>query len=735
MRGETRRHVVVFAAALACLLALAAAQQGPGPTDLAIAERRAADKSLPLRDREAAADRAIEIRGQLIASAAPGDARLTGWLLDQAAATLATLGRDGADAAVLFGLPLPDQRARVQAAAADAQGLLDRAAKLTADAAAALAASGIAPDDPRASPTEQDRTVRIPFFRARAEILVAACGPDRARHAQAALDAVGKLALATSGPEAARRVNYGAALLLRRAAPAGGTPDIQAAADEFGSVIKSARSPDGGVPPMTLAEAWLGLVHAGIALGRTDATLEGLTGALAAEPFTGDRGRPDTLLAVLAADAATRSLFENAGADKSLLQRAVAQQTALLARTDLSLRAESLRPLVFEKLAGLAERYTGPPDDLPAAMRLGRAIVIARDPARRAEALAAFEAIADLPDAGPYAADALWEWAVMLTQAPQADRAARLRAAAALTRLARDYGDHPRAADAIAAALAYARALVLEPSPADAAAAAGVYSDALALVTSEYPGTPEIDLWRYERARLLTQRRPDKPQPSESDLASALEELSKIPAESPLATETDRLTERLSAAVLDDLRRQIGELRRAGDEAGVRRLAHEKAVPAARRAVAWATSRSSTLLSRFRLDLADALTDAGGAAGRPLYEDLLAPAPALPGGIPRVRLGLARALVLSGDRAGAFSHLREVATQLDSVPRPGGPPRAEAFWHAWTLMLELLVELNGDGSRTGAIRAHIKRLEGIDPDLGGPPWQTRIGAVRDGLGP
>jgi hypothetical protein len=44
-------------------------------------------------------------------------------------------------------------------------------------------------------------------------------------------------------------------------------------------------------------------------------------------------------------------------------------------------------------------------------------------------------------------------------------------------------------------------------------------------------------------------------------------------------------------------------------------------------------------------------------------------------------------------------------------------------------MLELLADQNGGGARAGTIRAHIKRLETIDAELGGEPWRTRIRAV------
>jgi len=724
-QGTTTR----IAVALACLfsLALPAFAQPGESLDLAIAERRAADKSLSIHERELAADRALELRNRLIAEAPPDEPRLPGWLMDQAAATLAALGRDGSDTAVIFGIPLPAQRQRVAQAAADANDTLDRAARLISASAAELTEAGIGPADPRAAALEQERTVRIPFFRARALVLLAACatGEQRARHAQAAVDAVGTLALASPGPEASRRVNFSAALLLRGSDPA----DAQTAANELGTLVRTGAAAQ-GVHPAARAEAWLALATAGIMMGNTEAAIQGLRLAAANPPFLGPDGRPDTLLVVLAADTVARALFERAArtGDATLLDLGAEQLTSLMARTDLALRPESLRPLVFEKLAILAAGV-GSKLPLPPAAQLGRAIVQARDPARRADSLAAFQKLADRPDAGPFAADALWEWAVILTQSPASDRAARRTAADVLLRLAREFPSSPVAAEAMSAALAYARALALEAAPGQDAA--DVYTRALSLATESYPNLPNTDLWRYERARLLSQ----SAAAPEADLAAAAGLLALIPASSTLSADADRLMERISTLQIDRLRTHADDLRRAGDDESLQRLAKDRLAPAAKRASEWAAARLPPSAPRFRLDLADALTDAGDPGGRKIYEQLLPGAADLPGGTPRVRVGLARALLLAGEREAAFVHLRDVAAALDGpTAEPGAPARPASFWHAWSLMLGLLADENTQGARSGTIRAHIKRLEAIDPEFGGEPWRRRIRRIRDDLG-
>ena len=474
----------------------------------------------------------------------------------------------------------------------------------------------------------------------------------------------------------------------------------------------------------------MGLVHAGVAAGRADQTLEGVRLAMEQAPFR-NGGRPEALLTVLQTDATTRALWERGAAqnDAELLSRAAAAQTALLNREDLGLRAETIRPMVLEKLA-ILDAASDPKAALPPAVRLGRAIVMARDPARRAEAARAFRALAESDGVGDLAADALWEWAVLLTQSLQAPAEDRLQAARALTRLARDYPDHPRAAEAIAAALAPARALAVGETAGDPERDA--YAAALAVATESYPKLPATAVWGCGRPRAPAAR----PAPSPADLATALSLLDDIGAGAAMAADADRLHQRVLEAVLDADFRRIADLRRAGQDAAIRTLAADHTLPAARRAADWAGHRAPEALPRFRLDLADAMVEAGDPEAAAVYRLVLPAEAKLPGGAPRVRLGLARALLQGGDSAGAFPQLRDIATRLDAAPAGAEiAARPEAYWHAWTLMLETLLKQDAAGSKRGAIRANIKRLESLDPELGGEPWKARIGRVRDSVGP
>jgi hypothetical protein len=709
------RDGVLARGVLAAILLLGAPCVLYAQTDLlaalSAAERRAADTVASLREREQAMDRAIELRRQVIARAAETEDRLPGLLMDQSAALLSRLARDGSDTAVLFGLALPPQRAAAAAAAEESAALLVRAERLL---------EGEREDD-------HDRSVRLPFYRARAELLLAALADEenRQRHSRRAHDLIGRMTLSNTGPEAVRRVNLGLSLLMR----GGDAGDAQVALDEFGWVAMREGDDAAAIPALIRAEAWMGLLHASSALARGDVLLGEFQRALSGPPFVGGEGA-DALLVVLATDAATRALFEQAlrGRDSRMLELAARQQGQLLARSDLPLRAESLRPLVYEKLALLADRALGAGEiDLPAAMRIARAVVLARDPELREAAIAILREVCAEPAGREFAGDAHWELAVLLTQLPGAEPALRMEAARALLRLADEFDGHPRAGEAMAAALSHARALVIQDR---LEAARPVYVRALELATTRYPRLPEIGLWRYERARLILEDF-ETGEGALAHLEGALELLS-LGELSSIAADAARLAERLHIARLDELWSQARELRRQGELRALAALARERLVPAAQQALSMARSAGLASLDRFRLDLADALLEARESAAKEIYQDLVQRLERRGEGaalLLRARLGLGRAHAIAGDAAAAFVLLRAVAQDTEHLAATEDhvdEQLREAFWHAWTLMIEILSRQDDDTSRVGAIRVHIRRLQGIDPDLGGPPWRERI---------
>ncbi|MBX3376328.1 MAG: hypothetical protein KF678_04920 [Phycisphaeraceae bacterium] len=720
MMPRRTTHLVLLLAALAGVHRATAQPAESLLAELEATQRRASDRSVSLREREQAADKAMELRTRAIAAARPDDPRLPAFLMDNAAAELARLGRDGSDTAVLFGIPLPAQADAVRQAASSCLALLDRAAALLDERWKPL--ESLPPDDPARTQVEQERTVRIPFFASRARVLLAADLPpsqERSRLAQLAFDSVGKLALSNPGPESIRRITIGAALLFR--APPSEPADLQTAIDEFGWILTGHNGgPQPGASAVTRAEAWFGLISAACVLGRFDSIEPEFTRALQREPFVGPDGKADPLLAVLAADVVTRAWVVRAAAtgERSALDRAVAAQQSLLRRSDLPLRPDSLRPLVYQKLhlvSALAARRGEL--DLPPAMDLAAAIDAARDPARRAEALRLLRAVAEAPDSGDFAADALWELAVL--NAPGAER---LQAVKDLSRLARDFPTLPRATEAMSAALAYAQNLAADST---STAASSEYRAALQLAVERYPSLPGIDTWRYEYARILA----DRAAPSIDELRAALNALRQIRPGASVEADANILHARVQSAVLDEAWARFADLRRSIKPVEAAALCRTEILPEARRAVEWATAAASPSLDRFKTDLADAMTETGDSTAQRLYEDLLTrSAPALR---PRLRLGHARCLLLAGKTEAAFAVLRDLATSLDAPPAsPADPSRPAEFWHAWTLMLEALADRNADGARSASILAHLKRLESIDASLGGEPWRSRLTIVR-----
>lgn len=84
---------------------------------------------------------------------------------------------------------------------------------------------------------------------------------------------------------------------------------------------------------------------------------------------------------------------------------------------------------------------------------------------------------------------------------------------------------------------------------------------------------------------------------------------------------------------------------------------------------------------------------------------------------------LARALVISGDDAGALGILAPLAR---SMPEPGAQ-QPERFWQVWTLTLETMSR--AEPARADEIKGHVTRLGLIDETLGGEPWASRLKAI------
>lgn len=685
---------------------------------IASLERRAGDASRGVEDRRRWADAAIDARARLLDT--PGDdPRRVSWLIDQASAVLARLGRDAADTAVLFGVPSAEQSSRVRGVAVEAGSLLARAgalaAAVTEEQTRLALREGTGDRGAALLSAVHDEQTRGALVRGRALVLLAAAdAPRRGALAQEAIDALGGLSMDDAGAEAARRVNLGAALLARGAAG-----DAPAAAALFDWVAGPGRTGRPGAHPATVAEALLGRVHAaaGAAL---EAAIRDLDRTRDAPPRT-VQGLADPLWRLVFADAVGRACLARwkEGGDAALLRRAFEPHEAILAgRVEIGAEWPARRAAVYARMNALV-RLAGEPvpaSQLPPIALLARAVALARDEGADAEAARLLGVLIDRPDAAAVRPDALWELAAIESES------GGVRAACAhAIRFAREFPGDPRVPDAIEFAVYHARATLAAlpeaASESDRREARAALVDVLRLASDARPGDPRTGARRLELARLLLEAGP------EADRRAALEILESIDAASPEAGDAAALYEHARVSGIDEALRELRAARQRGDEAGVGRLAAIVSYEA-RRAAAWAGARRRPTLDRFLVDRADAAVESGvpdDAAG--IYRDVLARGARVPGGEARVRVGLGRAQLLAGDAAGGFATLRDLVTRLDAAP----DPRPEAYWHAWALMLETLAGRGPD--RAGAARVHLRRLLTIDPDLGGEPWRTRIRAA------
>ena len=177
---------------------------------------------------------------------------------------------------------------------------------------------------------------------------------------------------------------------------------------------------------------------------------------------------------------------------------------------------------------------------------------------------------------------------------------------------------------------------------------------------------------------------------------------------------------RVHARVLNarELLQSLAEARAGGDEGAVRVTAMAL-LDECDRASGDAAIVGGSAADELAADRADAMVELGSTGAAALYSDLLQRNAAVPGGEARLRLGLARAVLGGGDAVGAFAQLRDLAERLNA-PTADGRIRADEFWHAWTIMLEL------SAGRGRSVRAHAAGLAEIDPELGGRPWRSRI---------
>ncbi|MFG0284028.1 MAG: hypothetical protein ACF8R7_06360, partial [Phycisphaerales bacterium JB039] len=472
--------------------------QPEGADELRRLEAIIADAAAAPEQREQAADEARRLRPRLIASAGPESLEAPTWLLDQAGAELALIGRNGSDLAALFGLATESQWREVARAASEAEALVrdaeGRIERLLARADEA----------PLGSLSEQryqalrrlrddEAGLRAPYCRGRATLLLSAVSAEAGdaagavRWARASIEALGLTEAADPVAETARRIT-GAVALLR----AGERSEAQ---DALEAIL-----PPGGPGPgrdeidgVTHAEGLLALAEIRSAELGAEAAMNWLLGRIGQRPFAGD-----PLLITIAHDACARMLIEAQGAGEPARRRAVSVVLRLLERDDLGLSEEARRALVGARLDQLLSGadLSGYPVEALALW----AQTAAQDPARREVAIDTLRDVASRTTDPDLREESLFEAAALLLD-PGAPDAQRIEGVAILIALLEHVADWPRGPEAARAIAAHAGALYA--SAVDDPDRQALLERALRACIGALPQRSEADQWRLDLARLL----------------------------------------------------------------------------------------------------------------------------------------------------------------------------------------------------------------------------------------
>lgn len=643
------------------------------------------DRARTMAELESALERLTE--------AAAGDIRRPAWMVDLAETMLNR-------SAVIRRAYVPEPEAEIKRAERVIE-LLNRAERSANENVNAIEASANA-TEAEVNALERLRSIeipsRIPFHRGRAHLILASLA-EASRAAAEAERAIRSLSVMDLPPGQARRMRdiLLAFALLERDHPG----DAARAAELLNGEAES----DGLLDPAMATHVRVASAIATHRL-RSDraALIEGVNGLTRRPPIEAG-GKIDPGLCLLAIDSLVAELARR-DTPESVIEVACAQYNSLLGRVDPAAVA-SLRPRILERVARLVGST---PVERPPLAVFARAYQLSRSESGRNEAASLYEQIAS--GESTLSMDALWEAIVLRLGGGDADNR-RKGVVNAIGFVRRAHGAAALRAlmhDALAAALPAARALAESGTRSDRER----YLEALRLV-SLAPDLPHADYWRYELARLMLDEAETR--------VEAIGMLSRLTGSAEVGEHAGSLMRAAVRTDADAAIKSILAARDGGDSAHVREAA-TAALPVLRRAVEHIGDGAS------RADLADALVEAGDPEARRLYAGLLESGAAVPGGEARLRIGIARAAMLSGDDAFAFATLKALAASLDVPPAdPADSPRPEAFWHAWTIMLEILADRD-DPARTPAIRAHVIRLRSIDPTLGGEPWASRIESVE-----
>lgn len=636
--------------------------------------------------------------------------------IDQAGAALGRLASSGIEDAVLLGIPIPAERARAAAVADQVLPLLDRAEALAAAEVARLEDGLIGGHHARPGPAQQDdaaeaalarlvdleQAQRLPFLRGWALTLRAAAGESAAR-AESARQAVALLAplrLAGSA-EPARRVLLAAAVL--NAAPAGtiDTARLDALAADLPGPDPSGAEP--AIDPRTRHRLDLLRLVVDAAAGRP-----------APDPDGQARRQAVARGLLIAARRAPADAPDLVGRACRLL---LPPQPAAADAADDASRLDA-----YARVAAIVGPGLPPGVDtsrLPPETALARAVTLLREHPDSVEAralLTHLAARADAPD--DLRATALWEIAAAHIRDPDG----HARAAEALRRFITVHPRDPRAVPA-AATLERLADQLARAAAADDPARRDQWTDArlqaLDILIGSATDPADVRRARWKSAALAIRAARLAPADATPAALLPLVELdASIPAATPAHPGRAALLA-LFGAIIDD----AGFERRAAaqrlDLADVMRRVPAPAL--APRLVLIAAEAALTLdLPQRAGD--DLRTLIGGPSDQPDHPLR-----------PRIRLALVAALrarepLPEPRRIEALTLLRELTAPLDRDTTAGTRP--DWYWRAWADTLELIAGDARAAADPDTLRAQIRRLELIDPALGGPDTAARFAALR-----
>lgn len=638
----------------------------------------------------------------------PEDDRVASWQVDRAIAELASLSVDGADTSLLFGVPTAEQRRRGAEAARRAMALLDDADAKATESVRRLEEGmmGKAAADPealrRARAAEEalarlvdvEQAQRIPYYRAAAQTLLAAAseGPARAQAARQAAAALARMTLSTPGADAARRVLLVGAIV-------NGTVIDDAARHVAGSELDAVDAAGDGIDETTRQRAAMARLLLGA--GADDRAI----GAMPARQH----------------EALARRLLERARSEPARRTALTAEacRVLLAGAPSGALRAGEAGPERLLLYARVAALITPGVDTaaLPSEAILARAVALLREDERSQEARALLSQLLTRTDVrGDLRAAALWEAAAVYTRTvePRADA----RAIEYLDQFVQEFPEDERAPAAARTleALAARAQRVTEVLVARRTALEDIQLRALDLLLAHpaaFPG--QLGEWK-SRAIVIRVGRLDPSTVTPAQLGPLVKEAATI--DRPRPSGANLAVNELARRMFEDAR---WPERPAEDRVKLIETVRSSRDPISDDHIALLAGEAKAELAR-----ADAVDEL-----RPLVGGAL-DGPDQPTRV-RLRLALARALGgMPAGRAEAITLLRQLVAPLDNAP--SSAKRPAYYWQAWATTLEYLQADNADGARDDAIRAQARRLELLDPGMGGRDTADRIRRVRDAAG-